>query len=414
MKGFQKLALAAAIAAAPFAAQAELTAMDDALLSDMTGQSGITIDLNLDVQIAEIRYTDEDGSGTDIDDGGFLTLSNIVVNGDQGAANDQAIIKGVTIDVDGTDGIVIGLGQIGGQSTVSQASSAAAVGLSDYWTGVNISADLGINGTSAGSIEVKNFTNYVPNALAVEAMNKFGYDIVDVDGELTGGASPGATLNELGGGTAGTKVILSNATTGNVAAIAGGTALVTAEIAFLAGSLAADATEQDYYDQALTNVVSETDDATVNGTGSNGFADALAAGNYIDANISIKAGGEVGEGLTISAVAGFVIEELSFSDDGQKMGLHNFVMFDTEADGTITGFKIDGLTIDVVASGNLDDNWTPTNSSATAALKIAGLTTSGTIAIGDIFIGDHSTGSLGGVSIRDIDLSNTEIYVYGH
>ena len=445
MKGFQKLALAAAIAAAPFAAQAELTAMDDALLSEMTGQAGVTIDLNLDVKIAEIRYADEDGVGTDIGDGGYLTLANIKIFGDQGdngtddngdpIGPNQAIIRGVTIDVDGAEGIVIGLGEIGGTSnlstqvatvdlstdaqgdptglTATATGAQAAVLTSNYWTGVNVTADLGINGTSAGSIEVKNFTNFVPNALAVEAVQKFGYDFIDTTGAVTG--TPGTATG------AGTAVALVADTTGaNLGAIATATnattGLIVQEYTALktAGTLGADATDQEYYDFAKARVVTNQDAATLAGSGENGFANALVAGTHIDASISIQAGGAEGEGLTISAVTGFVIEELSYSDDGLKMGIHNFVMFDThETTGEVTGFTIDGLTIDVV-NGSGADAWAPTNSSATAALKIAGLTTNGTIAIGDIFIGDHETGSLGAVSIRDIDMSNTEIFVYGH
>ena len=43
MKTFQKIALVSAIAAAPFAAQADLTPMDDSLMGNTTGQAGVTI-----------------------------------------------------------------------------------------------------------------------------------------------------------------------------------------------------------------------------------------------------------------------------------------------------------------------------------------------------------------------------------
>ncbi|MFN2361305.1 MAG: DUF6160 family protein, partial [Marinobacter sp.] len=45
MKGLKKLALATAVAAAPFAAHAELQAMDDSTMGDVTGQAGVTIEL---------------------------------------------------------------------------------------------------------------------------------------------------------------------------------------------------------------------------------------------------------------------------------------------------------------------------------------------------------------------------------
>ena len=40
MKGLKKIALATAVAAAPFAAQAELQAMDDSMMGNVTGQAG--------------------------------------------------------------------------------------------------------------------------------------------------------------------------------------------------------------------------------------------------------------------------------------------------------------------------------------------------------------------------------------
>ena len=61
MKGFQKLTLAAAIAAAPFA-QAEMMSIDDAMLGEMTGQAGITIDVDLQMSIDAIKYVDSDGN----------------------------------------------------------------------------------------------------------------------------------------------------------------------------------------------------------------------------------------------------------------------------------------------------------------------------------------------------------------
>ncbi len=59
MKGLKKLALATAVAAAPFAAHAELQAMDDSMMGDVTGQAGVTIELETQVSIGQFTYTDE-------------------------------------------------------------------------------------------------------------------------------------------------------------------------------------------------------------------------------------------------------------------------------------------------------------------------------------------------------------------
>src|SRR5690554_7390833 len=62
MKLFQKSALAVAIAAVPFLSVNAMEALDDATLSEMTGQAGVTIESNLDsdgITIGSIQYTDE-------------------------------------------------------------------------------------------------------------------------------------------------------------------------------------------------------------------------------------------------------------------------------------------------------------------------------------------------------------------
>ena len=59
MKGLKKLTLASAIAVAPFASQA-MEALDDVTMGDVTGQAGVTVEINIDGQISvgEIEYID--------------------------------------------------------------------------------------------------------------------------------------------------------------------------------------------------------------------------------------------------------------------------------------------------------------------------------------------------------------------
>ncbi|WP_349343101.1 DUF6160 family protein [Marinobacter sp. MMG032] len=71
MKGLKKLALATAVAAVPFAAQAEMKALDDTSMGNMTGQAGITIELEANVDIGEIAYQDA----------GFLAISDVTIGG---------------------------------------------------------------------------------------------------------------------------------------------------------------------------------------------------------------------------------------------------------------------------------------------------------------------------------------------
>ena len=71
MKGLKKIALATAVAAAPFAAQADLKALDDTTMGNVTGQAGVTIELETEVSIGGFRYTDE----------GYLAVNDISIGG---------------------------------------------------------------------------------------------------------------------------------------------------------------------------------------------------------------------------------------------------------------------------------------------------------------------------------------------
>ena len=80
MKLFQKTALAVAIAAVPFLSVNALEALDDATLSNMTGQAGVTIKNTVDdtgISIGSIQYTDTDGIVSGSTDGGSVYIQGI-------------------------------------------------------------------------------------------------------------------------------------------------------------------------------------------------------------------------------------------------------------------------------------------------------------------------------------------------
>ncbi|MCD1647108.1 DUF6160 family protein [Marinobacter adhaerens] len=87
MKGLKKLALATAVAAAPFAAHADLKALDDSAMGNVTGQAGVTIELETEVSIGEFRYTDE----------GYLAVNDIYIGG-------GSVERDVDGNVTGVDG----------------------------------------------------------------------------------------------------------------------------------------------------------------------------------------------------------------------------------------------------------------------------------------------------------------------
>jgi hypothetical protein len=88
MKGLKKIALVAAISAAPFAANAELKAMNDTAMGDVTGQAGVTIELETKVSIGQFKYTDE----------GSFAVNDIVLGGAGVTAAGQAAGLGNLLD----------------------------------------------------------------------------------------------------------------------------------------------------------------------------------------------------------------------------------------------------------------------------------------------------------------------------
>ncbi len=86
MKGLKKLALATAVAAAPFAAHADLMALDDSAMGNVTGQSGVSIELETEVSIGEFRYTDD----------GYLAVNDIYIGGGSVERDANGVVTGVS------------------------------------------------------------------------------------------------------------------------------------------------------------------------------------------------------------------------------------------------------------------------------------------------------------------------------
>ncbi|MFT7339206.1 MAG: hypothetical protein ACI92B_002541 [Marinobacter maritimus] len=98
MKGLKKIALITAMAAAPFAANAELQALNDTAMGDVTGQAGVTIELETKVSIGQFKYTDE----------GSFAVNDIVLGGagvtaDGATAGYGDLLDQLKIDIDVLD-----------------------------------------------------------------------------------------------------------------------------------------------------------------------------------------------------------------------------------------------------------------------------------------------------------------------
>ena len=114
MKGLKKIALVTAVAAAPFAAHAEMQAMDDSAMGTVTGQAGVSIELDTQVDIGSVIYQDEGqlaisgvslgGRDTTDTTGAAGALDNLLIEIDVEADGDAVIQVGTTEYVTGPDG----------------------------------------------------------------------------------------------------------------------------------------------------------------------------------------------------------------------------------------------------------------------------------------------------------------------
>jgi hypothetical protein len=131
MKGLKKLTLATAIAAVPFAANADLKALDDSAMGNVTGQSGVTIELAAQVDVKEVAYQDD----------GFLAISGLSIGGaaldtDNNATTALDDVK-LYIDVAGTGGVTDTGAQAVGNAYLVGAGQQAGVSWTNSETGAN-------------------------------------------------------------------------------------------------------------------------------------------------------------------------------------------------------------------------------------------------------------------------------------
>ncbi len=91
----------------PVSAQSSVTQ------SSSVPSAGITLDIDLQMHIDEIRWVDVDGAGPNGTQGAVSIRGLSIGHLDDINNPAPAQIRGVTMDVDGRDGLVIGIGQIG-------------------------------------------------------------------------------------------------------------------------------------------------------------------------------------------------------------------------------------------------------------------------------------------------------------
>ncbi|WP_203141094.1 DUF6160 family protein [Marinobacter mangrovi] len=151
MKGLKKLVLATAVAAAPFAAHAELKALDDGAMGNVTGQAGVTIELETKVDIGEVRYQDE---GTFAMTGVSIGGGSIVDDGNGGITTDGLLddLK-IDIDVEADGDAVIHVGNVNGQVPIDFAVAVNEVSLRGDTDSTLLASNIGIVG-NLGKLDI--------------------------------------------------------------------------------------------------------------------------------------------------------------------------------------------------------------------------------------------------------------------
>ncbi len=418
MKGFKKLALVTAIAAAPFA-QAELTAIDDSVLSEMTGQAGVTIELDTAVTIGSLIYTDTDGNVVDSVDGpaGTIEMNTIafggagvtsLANSFQDARFDD--IK-IDIDVDGTDGIIIHL--------IGTDTKNALLGINPADFGLKI-GDVGSNalaGNLASGIEIAG--NLGPIDITIDGDGTVGNDLITVEAyfEVTQGK---LDVDVIGLGISNLKIgqdssPLFAATSAYRAELEG----VTEIAGTITGSLA------------------DTTTAGTLGTNLQGYLDSLTG---VDAGFTV-AGVEAGTDVLsdpttyddsreagVTAIIGAVVDGAVLADDGSGSPTAANAEVFTATGGLLTNAQIETLALTNNASnfafaklavGTADTSYYSLADNATISVTDAlsvdiqslNIDVSMDLALGKVGGFNQSIGS---IAIQDLNLSGTKLVIYGH
>ncbi|MCK0536412.1 DUF6160 family protein [Alcanivorax quisquiliarum] len=226
MKAFRKLALVSAIATLPATGFA-MQAMDDAALSGVTGQDGISIIMDLDQITLNVGIEDTDGfqTGVDVDndpvftDPGLLLLTDLVIDGglridlDSGTRGGDGVLRvGVNVDqlkiatgdihvMPGTDGNDLEAGMANLNTQVGQADGntrildSMDINIDDFSMEIELGAGasdfLNITAGQIGTLGISNFKlndlsgGVVGGAIGIDEIEITGVNLTGTTGSLT-------------------------------------------------------------------------------------------------------------------------------------------------------------------------------------------------------------------------------------
>jgi len=147
MKGLKKIALVSAVAAISAGAQAELKALDDSAMGELTGQKGLTIDLETKYTIGEFAY----------EDAGMVVFKDLSLGANTNTTlhniNADGLLDNIriTIDVAGTGAVDNALGGV--DNTLNYATS-EVIDLAKVHVGVYSNSDSGLQAAAGLGIDV--------------------------------------------------------------------------------------------------------------------------------------------------------------------------------------------------------------------------------------------------------------------
>jgi hypothetical protein len=374
MKTFQKIALVSAIAAAPFAVQADLTPMDDSLMGNTTGQAGVTIEIDLGndgIKVGSVVYTDTAHQINDVNnvapgaagyiattaDGGSVALENISIN------LTGTIVQ--TIDVSETGDLVMTASAPGvmaiaaGNNALDTTGAFSALKLkavdgseSELINNLSLDVTLGTSTTTIKNLGTNANTSVGMGTLGSNGLVAVGSTYADVASSLAIQMNASAKIENLNVGLFGyTSDQATAIVNGEVAAYAGGYALaVAADTAAGNGTT----TNADGYAAAYGATVDINADGVFDAAKATELTNQVATGSAIQVSgVSItdadSADGMFSVKQTIWAVGGDASQPGSDAGVYIQMGAMNL-------DINVAGIGIGGSSIGSVAINGLEMN----------------------------------------------------------
>lgn len=358
MKFLQKATLAAAIAAAPFSAQA-LQPIADEELGGVTGQAGVTIEIDIDSQgisVGEVEYTD---TGSGALDGGSVVLQNITVK-------NVTDLK-QTIDVNGDGDLVMGVSAvdnmqlaIGGAANKSALALKSSTGeITEVVNDISMQLDLGPQTTYIRNLAGRDTT----------AKNALGLPVASHDGSVAIQQTMAVRIDDLDVGAFGYTQAQADALDDTIiTGVAGSDAGATLK----ANELITAYNDANGYSSGDANFI----DPAVSGT-------ALTSDQETAVNTAIATGSAVG------------VKDVQFYKAG------------VGADGVI------GTPDDTKEYATISQTiWAKGGSAATGGgLYIQVGQISGTLEVGGVLLANESIGS---IKVSDINLTGMTQRIYGH